>query len=175
MLISPGVMCRYECMSTTSTTDEALTWHSVAEAAQLTGMSERTIWRRVRADEIPNRTTDDHRRLVGLRPDDLSTSTAKLATVAASASGAMRAAHSLSDAIRIIEAQTADRIARADQRAQEAAGQAQRAERAVRVWRAVTVALSLGVAAVAFLSRQPSTAVAQTDSEAVAWHPPLLP
>jgi len=161
-------------MTSNSISDSALTWHSVAEAAQLTGVSERTLWRRIRADEIPTRTTDDHRRLVGLRPDDLSASSAKLATVAASASGAMRAAYSLSDAIRVIEAQTADRIARADERATEAAARAVRAERAVRLWRAALVALTFGMTAVTFLTRGPSQATARTDGGTVAWHPPLL-
>jgi hypothetical protein len=161
-------------MTANGSTDMALTWHSVAEAAELTGVSERTLWRRIRADEIPTRTTDDHRRLVGLRPDDLTASSAKLATVAASASGAMRAAHSLSDAIRIIEAQTADRIARADEKASEATARAVRAERSARAWRAALVALTLGVAAVAFLARGPSQATARTDAVSVAWHPPLL-
>lgn len=161
-------------MNTTSTTDESLTWHSVAEAAQLTGVSERTLWRRIRADEIPTQTTDDHRRLVGLRPEDLSTSSAKLATVASAASGAMRAAHGLTDALRIIEAQTADRIARADEKATEAAARAARAERAVGVWRAAVVALTLGVAAVAFLTRGPSPAVATSGTVRTAWHPPLV-
>lgn len=161
-------------MTTNGSTDASLTWHSVAEAAQLTGVSERTLWRRIRADEIPTQTTDDHRRLVGLRPEDLSTSSAKLATVASAASGAMRAAHGLTDALRIIEAQTADRIARADEKASEAAARAVRAERSARTWRAAVVALTLGVAAVAFLTRGPSQATARTDGGTVAWHPPLL-
>lgn len=161
-------------MTTNGSTDASLTWHSVAEAAELTGVSERTLWRRIRADEIPTRTTEDHRRLVGLRPEDLSASSAKLATVAASASGAMRAAYSLSDAIKVIEAQTADRIARADERATEAAARAVRAERSARLWRAALVALTLGMTALTFLTRGPSQATARTDGGTVAWHPPLL-
>jgi hypothetical protein len=161
-------------MTTATATAEALTWHSVAEAASLTGMSERTLWRRIRADEIPNRTTDDHRRLVGLRPEDLSVTSGKLATVASAASGAMRAAHGLTEALRVIEAQAADRIARADAATREASDRARASERSASLWRALAVALTLGMAAVGFLTRGPTAATAVPDVGTVAWHPPLV-
>lgn len=183
-----------DAMDDHTTTASGMAWHSVAEAAQLTGASERTVWRRVRAGTVPTRTTADGRRLVGVMPDELTRTTADLTAAAGAAAGALRAADGLSDAIRVIEAQAQLVLARADQRADDAIAELRRSRSALARWRVAAVALPIVMAAGAIYARGPQQAKAATSAADAAvmtsgqlagqadnpgrggsWHPPMLP
>lgn len=149
-------------MNTTTSASAELAWHSVSEAAALTGASVRTIWRRINASTIPNRMTADGRRLVGISAADLTSTTADLTAAAGAAAGALRAADGLSDAIKVLEAQAAQVLARADQRAEEAVAAARRAEGALRRWRLAAVILPAVMALSAMYLRGPASSSASS-------------
>ena len=164
-----------------------MTWHSVAEAAQLTGASERTVWRRIKAGTIASRVTADGHRLVGVNPEDLTSTAADLTAAAGAAAGALRAADGLSEAIRVLDERSQQVIARADQRADDAIAAVRRAEAALVRWRVATVALTVVMAAAAMYLRGPGAASATAgdvmpsgrpsgqgdNASQAAWHPPM--
>lgn len=173
-------------MNASTGTADGTAWHTVAEAAQLTGTSARTMWRRIRAGEIPSRIGTDGRRMVAVRIEELTPTTTSLAAAATAASGAMRAADGLSDAIRIVEAQATALAARADQRAAEAEGRVHVLERSLARWRAVAVVVPVGVAVALAARGGPSPALADgtvarqvarqphnSTPAATLWHPPM--
>lgn len=168
------------------TTSQALRWHSVAEAAQLTGTGRRTLWRRVAAGEMPSK-LEGGRRLVGLRPSDMSSAATGLASAAVAAAGAFRAADGMVDALKVVEAQAAASVAQAHQMAMEAQSRCLKLEAALSRWRVAAVAVPAGIAVALLAFKEPAQApanVSQSSQEAQhrieldvpsvpLWHPPM--
>jgi predicted DNA-binding transcriptional regulator AlpA len=173
-------------------TSAALKWHTVAEASQLTGISRRTLWRKVGAGELPSR-LEGGRRLVGLAPSDMSATSTGLASAAVAAAGAFRAADGMVEAVRAVEASAALAVAQAKSRADEAAGRIRQVEASLARWRVAAVIVPVGVAVALLAWRPPSSAradgiepsqVAQAAEVEVEveravppmpapWHPPM--
>jgi excisionase family DNA binding protein len=175
------------------TTSSALKWHTVAEAAQLTGTSRRTLWRRVSEGEMPSK-LEGGRRLIGLKPSDMSEAATGLASAAVAAAGAFRAADGMTEAIRAIEASAGIAVAQAERRADEAARRAEdaicatrRLEVSLSRWRVAAVAVPAGIAVALLALKDPAQAPANVSQSSQAaqhdievdvpvvplWHPPM--
>jgi len=138
-------------------TSSALKWHTVAEAAQLTGTSKRTLWRKVGTGELPSR-LEGGRRLVGLAPSDMSATSTGLASAAVAAAGAFRAADGMMEAVRAVEASAALAVAQAQSRADEATGRIRQVEASLARWRVAAVIVPVGVAVALLAWRPPASA-----------------
>lgn len=168
------------------TTSQALKWHTVAEAAQLTGTGKRTLWRRVAEGEMPSK-MEGGRRLIGLKPSDMSNAATSLASAAVAAAGAFRAADGMIDALKVVEAQAAVSVAQAREQAREAQSRCLKLEAALSRWRVAAVAVPAGIAVALLALKDPAQAPANVSQSSQAaqhdievdvpvvplWHPPM--